>query len=73
METFCMVVLGGEYVTTYCWRLGVPTRFFFFFFVFFFCRILLIFRHTFRMNIVGIIIELLLYNHTELVHPGGKS
>ena len=22
METFCMVVLGGEYVTTYCWRSG---------------------------------------------------
>ena len=28
METFCMVVLGGEYVMTYCWRPGVPTRFF---------------------------------------------
>ena len=27
METFCMVVLGGEYVTTYCWHPGVPTRF----------------------------------------------
>ena len=26
METFCMVVLGGEYVTTYCWRPGMPTR-----------------------------------------------
>ena len=26
METFCMVVLGGEYVTTYCWGPGVPTR-----------------------------------------------
>ena len=22
-----MVVFGREYVTTYCWRLGVPTRF----------------------------------------------
>ena len=27
METFCMVLLGGEYVTTYCWRPGVPTRY----------------------------------------------
>ena len=26
METFCMVVLGREYVTTYCWRPRVPTR-----------------------------------------------
>ena len=26
METFCMVVFGGEYVMTYCWRPGVPTR-----------------------------------------------
>ena len=26
METFCIVVLGGEYVMTYCWRLGVPTH-----------------------------------------------
>ena len=26
METFSMVVLGGEYVTTYCCRLGVTTR-----------------------------------------------
>ena len=25
METFSMVVLGGEYVTIYCWRPGVPT------------------------------------------------
>ena len=22
-----MVVFGGEYVTTYCWHPGVPTRF----------------------------------------------
>ena len=29
METFCMVVFGGEYVTTYCWCPGVPTRFVF--------------------------------------------
>ena len=26
METFSMVVLGGEYVTTYCWRPAVPTH-----------------------------------------------
>ena len=26
METFSMVVLGWEYVTIYCWRPGVPTR-----------------------------------------------
>ena len=24
---FCMVVLAGEYVTTYLWRPGEPTRF----------------------------------------------
>ena len=30
METFSMVVLGGEYVTTYCWRPGVPTPFYLF-------------------------------------------
>ena len=34
METFCMVVLGREYVTTCCWRPGVPTRFLFSFLIF---------------------------------------
>ena len=29
METFSMVVLGREYVTTYCWRPGVPTRYYY--------------------------------------------
>ena len=33
METFCIVVFGREYVTTYCWRPGVPTRLFFFWLV----------------------------------------
>ena len=28
METFCMVVFGGEYVTTYCWRPGVAYFFY---------------------------------------------